>query len=46
MSVTIPITSDATSEGTETFSLVVDSAPNATIVKGAGVITIRDDDST
>jgi len=42
--VTIPITSDATSEGTETFSLVVDSAPNATIVKGTGVVTIRDDD--
>jgi len=42
--VTIPINSDTTSEGTESFSVVVDSAPNATIVKGTGTITIRDDD--
>jgi hypothetical protein len=44
VTLTIPITSDTTSENTESFSLVVDSAPNATIVKGTGTITIRDDD--
>jgi len=41
---TIPVTPDTTSEGTESFSIVVDSAPNAIIVKGTGTVTIRDDD--
>ena len=44
VTVTVPIASDTVSESTESFSLVVDSAPNATIAKGTGTITVRDDD--
>lgn len=40
----IPILSDTTSEGTETFQIVVNSATNATVMDGTGVVTIRDDD--
>jgi hypothetical protein len=42
--VTIPLLADTVSEGTKSFQLVVSSATNATIMKGTGVITIRDDD--
>jgi hypothetical protein len=42
--VTIPLLPDTVSEGTESFQLVVDTATNATITDGTGVITIRDDD--
>jgi hypothetical protein len=41
---TIPIVADTNSEGTETFQVVVDSAPGVSIAKGTGVVTIRDDD--
>lgn len=42
--VTVPITVDATSEGTESFQVVVDTASNASLVRNAGTVTIRDDD--
>ena len=44
VTVTIPIVADTASAGTETFQVVVDSAPGVSIVKGTGVVTIRDDD--
>jgi hypothetical protein len=42
--VSIPLVVDGTAEPTETFRIVVDSAPGVTIVDGTGVVTIRDDD--
>jgi Calx-beta domain. len=41
---TIPMLPDTNSEGTETFQVVVNSATNASIIDGTGVVTIRDDD--
>ena len=41
---TIPILADASSEGTETFQIVVNTASGATVIDGTGVVTIRDDD--
>ncbi len=42
--VSIPIRVDATSEGTESFRIVVDTASNASLVRATGFVTIRDDD--
>ena len=44
VNVSIPLLSDAISEGTENFSIVVNSASSATVIDGTGVVTIRDDD--
>jgi hypothetical protein len=41
---TIPIVPDGVAENPERFTVVVDSATNATILDGAGVVTILDDD--
>ncbi|MFO0947202.1 MAG: Calx-beta domain-containing protein [Planctomycetota bacterium] len=39
------IVGDATIESTETFSIVLSSATNATILDGTGLVTILDNDS-
>ncbi|MEP6623748.1 MAG: Calx-beta domain-containing protein, partial [Acidimicrobiia bacterium] len=44
VNVTIPLLSDTTSEGTESFSVQVSSAPGVTVLDGTGTVTIRDDD--
>ncbi len=44
VNVSIPLLSDAISEGTENFSIVINSASSATVIDGIGVVTIRDDD--
>lgn len=41
---TIPILPDTASEGAETFRIVVNTATNATVIDGTGLVTIRDDD--
>ena len=44
VNVWIPLLADALAEGTESFQIVVSAAPNAIILDGTGVVTIRDDD--
>jgi hypothetical protein len=44
VNVTIPLLSDTISEGTETFSVQVNSASGVTVLDGTGTVTIRDDD--
>ncbi len=44
VNVTIPLLSDTIAEGTETFSVQVNSAPGVTVLDGTGTVTIRDDD--
>jgi hypothetical protein len=41
----VPIVNDAVNEGTETFSLALGNASNATILDAIGVATILDDDA-
>ena len=40
----IPILADVSSEGTETFQVVINNATNVIVLDGTGVVTIRDDD--
>lgn len=44
VTVSIPLAVDTVAEPTETFQVVVDSAPGVLVLDGAGVVTVVDDD--
>lgn len=44
VTVSIPLGTDTVAEPTESFQVVVDSAPGVTVLDGTGVVTVVDDD--